>query len=198
MKKYDKAYFDRWYRGRFAAISSRPALTRKVATCVAMAEFILDRPLQSVLDVGCGEGRWQPVLYELRPDASYLGIDSSTYAIERFGESRNLRRGKFEQLEYHVFPDRFDLVVCSDVFHYLTRAQILAGLPVLADLIEGVAFLETFTKADDVEGDMVGFKRRPPGTYRRLFREAGLVPLGMQFYVPKDVADILDALEVPG
>ena len=64
--------------------------------------------------------------------------------------------------------------------------------------VEGVAFLETFTRADEVEGDMVGFKKRQPGTYREMFREVGLVPIGMQFYVPDDVADILDALEVPG
>ena len=77
MKEYDREYFERWYRGRFAAIGSAPTLKRKIATCVAMAEFVLDRPLQSILDIGCGEGRWQPVLYELRPDASYIGIDSS-------------------------------------------------------------------------------------------------------------------------
>jgi SAM-dependent methyltransferase len=198
VKEYDREYFERWYRGRFAAIGSAPTLKRKIATCVAMAEFVLDRPLQSILDIGCGEGRWQPVLYELRPDASYIGIDSSQYAVDRFGTERNLRMGKFEQLEYHVFEDRFDLVVCSDVMHYLTSAQIDAGLPVLADLVEGVAFLETFTRADEVEGDMVGFKKRQPGTYREMFREVGLVPIGMQFYVPDDVADILDALEVPG
>ena len=59
MKEYDREYFERWYRGRFAAIGSAPTLKRKIATCVAMAEFVLDRPLQSILDIGCGEGRWQ-------------------------------------------------------------------------------------------------------------------------------------------
>lgn len=198
MKRYDQDYFDRWYRGRHPAVGSQATLKRKVATCVAMAEFVLDRPLQSVLDVGCGEGRWQPVLYEMRPDATYLGVDSSEYAVERYGRTRNIRRGSFEELEYHVFDEAFDLVVCSDVMHYLTRAQLVAGLPALVDLTEGVAFLETFTSADDADGDMEDFKRRPPGTYRRLFEEAGFVHIGMQFHVPAEVADILDALELPG
>ena len=53
-KIYDRDYFDRWYRER--PVLSRQRLARKVALAVATAEYHLERPIRSVLDVGCGEG----------------------------------------------------------------------------------------------------------------------------------------------
>lgn len=196
MKRYDQAYFDRWYRGPERP-SDLPTLTRNVALAVAAAESVLDRPIQTVLDVGCGEGRWQPVLQRLRPDAAYLGIDASEYAIERFGEERNLRHGTFDRLHLHDFDEPFDLVVCADVLHYLDDRTILLGLDALVDLVGGVALLEVFTRDDPVEGDRDGFLLRDPLWYRRAFVGAGLVPLGLQLWVHHEIADDLDAMDLP-
>ena len=197
-KQYDRAYFDGWYRRSELAIGSRPALARSVALAVAATESILARPLRSVLDVGCGEGRWQPALQAIRPRASYLGIDSSEYAIGRYGGRRNLRLGSFEGLEEHRFDRPFDLIVCSDVLHYLTPAQIGKGLPELVDLTGGVALLEVFTEDDEVEGDMVGYHARSPAWYRKTFRKAGLQSIGLQMYVHEEVAATLEAMDLPG
>ena len=197
MKQYDKAYFDRWYHSG-KRIGSPASLKRKVSMAVAMTEFIMDRPIKSVLDVGCGEGRWQPVLRKLRPRVTYLGIDSSEYAVRQFGTQRNIRFGRFEELELHPFDYTFDLVVCSDVLHYLARSQIETGLKSLSRLVGGAALLEAFTSEDDVivEGDDDGFKRRPASMYRQLFWDAGLVPCGLQMYVHRDDLPDLVALEV--
>jgi hypothetical protein len=54
-KLYDRAYFDRWYRDPRTRIHVRAAVERKVALAVATTEYLLQRPLRSVLDVGCGE-----------------------------------------------------------------------------------------------------------------------------------------------
>jgi SAM-dependent methyltransferase len=197
-KKYDRAYFDSWYRRSELAIGSRAALAKGVALAVAATESILARPLRSVLDVGCGEGRWQPALQAIRPRASYLGIDSSEYAIGRYGGRRNLRIGSFEGLEEHRFDRPFDLIVCSDVLHYLTPAQIAKGLPELVDLTGGVALLEVFTEEDEVEGDMVGYHARSSAWYRKTFRKAGLQSIGLQMYVHVEVAATLEAMDLPG
>lgn len=196
VKRYDRAYFDRWYRGADAPPGQAGALERNVALAVAAAESVLDRPVESVLDVGCGEGRWQPVLARLRPEAAYLGIDPSPYAVERFGGSRNLRQGAFDELDVHVFDDPFDLVVCADVLHYLDDRAILRGLDTFVDLVGGVALIEVFTAADSVDGDREGFHLRDPAWYRRAFAGAGLVPLGLQLWTHREIAADLEALDL--
>lgn len=198
MKRYDRAYFDRWYRGPGAPVGSKASLRRNVALAVAAAESVLDRPIRSVLDVGCGEGRWHLEIRKLRPKAVYLGIDPSEYAVERYGARRNLRLGTFEELYLHVFDRPFDLVVCSDVLHYLDDEAVLGGLDSLADVVGGVALLEVFTKEDEIEGDREGFHLRPSAWYRRAFEGAGLVTVGLQLYVHEEVAEGLDAMDLAG
>jgi hypothetical protein len=101
-------------------------------------------------------------------------------------------------LEEHRFDRPFDLIVCSDVLHYLTPAQIGKGLPELVDLTGGVALLEVFTEEDEVEGDMVGYHARSPAWYRKTFRKAGLQSIGLQMYVHVEVAATLEAMDLPG
>ena len=87
-KTYDRAYFDRWYRQ--GQIGGPARLARKVALAVATAEYHLERPIRTVLDIGCGEGAWRAPLLKLRPKLHYLGFDSSEYAIQRYGARHNL------------------------------------------------------------------------------------------------------------
>jgi predicted TPR repeat methyltransferase len=194
-KRYDRAYFDRWYRGPDAP-KGDDELRRNVHLAVAVAESVLARPLDTVLDVGAGEGRWQPVVHELRPRAAYLGIEPSEYAVERFGEARNLRRGTFGSLHEHVFDDPFDLVVCADVLHYLDDDEVERGLPELAHRVGGAALIEVFTGEDHAAGDRAGFRGRPARWYRERFAAAGLVPLGLQMYVHAEWVEELEALDL--
>ena len=200
-KQYDRAYFERWYRDpalRAEAIGGRARLARKVALAVATAEYWLERPLRSVLDVGCGEGPWQPVLAKLRPKARYLGFDASEYAVRRFGARRGLHYATFADFE-HLRPcPPVDLLVCSDVMHYLDTRELDRGLPGLAALCGGVAFLETFTREDEVAGDGVGFHRRPVRFYRDRFAKAGFVSLGSHLYLGPALADAASTLETAG
>jgi SAM-dependent methyltransferase len=85
-KQYDRAYFDTWYRRR--GIGDARRLGRKVALAVATAEYHLERPIRTVLDIGCGEGAWRAPLLRLRPSIRYLGFDSSDYAVARYGRAR--------------------------------------------------------------------------------------------------------------
>jgi len=197
LKHYDQGYFDRWYRGD-EPVKDEGELRRLVALAVAAAESILNRPIETVLDIGCGEGRWQPILQESRPGASYIGLDPSEYAVERWGAERNLRIGGLETLEDLDHEDPFDLVICADVLHYLDKETILLKLDELADLVGGVALIEVFAEGDTEEGDREGFNVRPASWYRSVFEGAGLVPIGMQLYVHRDLAEDLDALELPG
>jgi SAM-dependent methyltransferase len=196
-KRYDQAYFDRWYRSPRARVSSRAAFARKVALAVATAEQLLGRPLRSVLDVGCGEARWQPALQRLRPGSRYAGVDASEYAVRRFGARRNVRLGTVGALGELGLAGPFDLIVCADVLHYVAAGELARGVEAIAELLGGVAFLETYTGADEIAGDMVGFRRRSPAWYRTAFARAGLVPCGLHFWVRRELGRSLSALERP-
>jgi SAM-dependent methyltransferase len=197
MKRYDAAYFDRWYRNPRFRVASRADRTRKVRMVVGIAEYVLERPLRSVLDVGCGEGAWQPILLRLRPGLRYVGVDPSPYAVNRFGRSRNVRLGGLASLDEHRIRGRFDLVVCADVLHYLPPRELERGLRQARELIGGVAYFGTFTARDAFVGDTKGFRSRSPGHYLRLFRRVGLVPCGLQCYVPRELATQAPVLELP-
>lgn len=193
-KRYDRAYFDKWYRDR--RIGSPADLGRTVTLAVAITEQVLARPLRSILDVGAGEGRWQPVLHRLRPRARYAGIDSSAWAIRQWGRRRNLRLGSIETLDQLGLDAPFDLIVAADILHYLPMAALRAGLTQIAALLGGVAFLPTFTAHDEIEGDRARFQHRSAATYHREFGRAGLIPLGMYAWTLRKRRPELAALEL--
>jgi len=192
-KQYDRDYFDGWYRQR--GIGDRARLARKVALAVATAEYHLERPLRSVLDIGCGEGAWLAPLRRLRPNVRYLGFDSSQYAVARYGRARNLHFARFGEFAQLRPCPPVDLLVCSDVMHYLETRELDRGLPGLADLCGGVAFLETFTREDAAEGDEHEFRGRPAWFYRRRFVALGFRALGSHCWLSPTLAGHATALE---
>ncbi|TBR39837.1 MULTISPECIES: class I SAM-dependent DNA methyltransferase [Dyella] len=194
-KAYDRAYFDKWYRHPDHAVASPAELRRKVAMVVAQAEYYLARPIRSVLDVGCGEGVWRAPLRALRPDIHYRGLDASEYVVSRFGRSRNIGLARFGQLAQLRFDRRFDLIVCTDVLHYLKPAEIRAGLEGIGEMLEGIAFLEVFTTKDDVDGDRQGFCSRSPSWYLREFSKVGLLSCGSHCYLGPRLERHVAALE---
>ena len=166
-------------------------LERRVRLALAAAEYLLERPVRTVLDVGCGEAPWRAILRRLRPRLRYTGVDSSEYAVRRFGKRRNIRFGRFGDLGTLALPGRFDLVVCSDVLHYVPTHELLPGLTALRTLLGGVAFVELFAAEDDVMGDDVEFHQRSAARYRKIFRAAGLTPIGLHCWVGPELADQL-------
>lgn len=195
-KQYDRAYFDRWYRD--GGIGGAARLARKVALAVATAEYHLERPIRSVLDIGCGEGAWRAPLRKLRPRVQYLGFDASEYAIARHGRIRNLRLARFGDFATLRPCAPADLLVCSDVLHYLPTRELDRGLPALADLCGGVAFIEVFAREDETEGDDHDFQPRPAACYRRRLRAVGLQPLGSHCWLSPARVPLATALELPG
>ena len=149
-----------------------------------------------MLDIGCGEGAWRAPLLKLRPKAQYLGFDSSEYAITRYGRSRNLHYARFGDFAQLRPCPPVDLLVCSDVLHYLPTRELDRGLPGLAELCGGVAFLETFAREDEAEGDEHDFMQRRAAFYRKRFEAVGFRPLGSHCWLSPLLADAATALEV--
>lgn len=198
LTRYDERYFDTWYRDPRRRVSTAASTTRKAALCVSMAEYYLGRKVRTVLDVGCGEGQWQPILAKLRPGIRYQGFDGSEYAIRRYGRRRNIALGTFGELDTLPLARAYDLVICSDMLYYVSRDDLDRGLAALAPRLAGVAFLEAYTNADEVEGDTRTWESRDAAFYRRLFRRHGLVSCGSHCYAGPASADAVMELERGG
>jgi SAM-dependent methyltransferase len=196
-KRYDRAYFDRWYRDPIHRIATAAELERRALVTIAVAEIVLGRRARSVLDVGCGEARWRAPLLKIRPGVRYEGVDPSEYVVERYGRSRGIRRGSVDRLAETGLRGKFDVVICADVLHFLTGREVKRGLEEVSRFLVGVAYLPTFTSADAVEGDVAALRARSPKWYLTRFAAAGLVPLGLDFYVHRSRAQELSALELP-
>jgi len=85
-------------------------------------------------------------------------------AVERYGKSRNIRHGTFDDLGSLRLPRSVDLVVCAMCFSTSmtaapSRAQGDSPNP------GGVAYIEAFTTEDDMDGDTpVGTSGPPTNT----------------------------------
>lgn len=194
-KRYDREYFERFYRRPRTRVHSAESVARKVRLAVSAAEFMLGREIRTVLDVGAGEGAWQPILARMRRGVRYVGVEPSEYAVERYGERRNLRLGRFDGLDAARVGKGFDLIVCADVMNYLSTAELDRGLAQIAARLRGLAYLEIYTARDELVGDLQQIDLRSPAYYVRALRRAGLIRCGMHCYVGERLAHNVVAME---
>lgn len=195
-KTYDEAYFARWYRDPRTRVHTPDAVRRKVRMVVGVAEYFLRRKVRSVLDIGAGEGAWRAELRRQRPGIKYLGVDPSEYVVRRHGTRRNIRLGRFEDLPRLPLGRGYDLVICADVLQYVSRPALERGVRRITKLLHGVAFLESYTSGDDMEGDLANWHLRSKVQYRRLFADAGLVACGLHCYLTRELAERAVELEL--
>lgn len=192
---YDRAYFDKWYRHPAHRVKSVQYLRRQVAFVVGVAEYLLERRITSVLDVGAGEGNWRPILRRMRPALRYYGVDPSEYAVRRYGRRRNIRLGSFATLSDVKLPKAFDLIICCGVLNYVADPHVHVGLRTLRLMARGPIYIEIFTREDEAEGDFQQKAAKPAAWYRQAVNRAGLIPCGLHFYVPQELKHLTAALE---
>ena len=193
--RFDRAYFDRWYRHPRHRVLDPDEIARRSALVLSLAEYVLERPVRSVLDVGCGEGNWRAPLLRRRPRLRYLGVDPSEYVVRRFGRRRNIIRGTAETLDTLPRRGPFDVVIASGVLNFLSEKELGRAARALARLTNGVAFLELFATTDDVVGDTRGWRPRAAAYYRRVLKKAGFTQCGPHCYVARPRTRTLAALE---
>ena len=192
---YDKSYFDKWYRHPKHRVKSPRDIERQLRFIVSATEYLFERPLRKVLDVGAGEGQWGAALRRIRPGAKYHGVDASEYVVERYGRKRNIRLARFGDVGKVGLPDDFDLVLCCGVLNYVAPRELRSGLRAIETLCVGAAYFEVFTSADDATGDFARDAAGAPAWWRSLIRRAGFTALGMHLYLPTRIASVAAALE---
>jgi len=194
--QYDQQYFDKWYRNPRYRVKTARELARQVAFVVSAAEHTLGRTVRTVLDVGCGEGNWLAPLRRLRPRVQYTGVDSSEYAVSRYGAKRNIRLGTIHLLDRLRLKKDYDLILCVGMLNYLPPAQLVTGLAQLRERAGGLVYLELFTTADrGIFGDTTGTRLRSPAWYRARIREARFVSVGMHCFIPDWLRENLTVME---
>lgn len=176
-------------------MKSPAELARQTAFVLRTAEFVLGRPVRSVLDVGCGEGQWRAALRAHRPTLHYDGVDPSAYAVARYGKKRRLQLGGIEELDVLPLRPAYDLVVSCGMLNYLEPAVLKRGLRQVARRTGGVAYLELFTRDDAFEGDTDWPAPKAATWYRQVMAESGLCAVGMQCYVTDAARHRVSALE---
>lgn len=142
-RRFDKAYYDRFYRDpRTRAVS--PAGSRRQAEFAAAYLKHLTIPVRRILDVGCGVGTTLRALGRAFPRATTQGVEVSPYLCERYG----WQQSSVADLTAHT---AFDLVVCNDVLAYLDDRECSRALANLARLCRGALLLGVLT-AEDRDG----------------------------------------------
>lgn len=138
--RFDKAYFDRYYRNPRTRVVSKKAI-RKLTAFVAAYLKLMDLPVRRILDMGCGLGLWKEPLKTHFPKASYLGVEISDHACKQHGWTK----GSVVDFEGR---GAFDLVICQGVLQYLDNREARKAIANLASLTRGALYLEALTKAD--------------------------------------------------
>lgn len=183
-QRFDKAYYDRYYRNpRTRAVT--PAAARRQAAFIAAYLRHLEVPVRRILDLGCGVGTTLRALGREFPRATTHGVEFSEYLCDRYGWERGT-------VEEYCSATPYDLVVCNDVLAYLDAAACGRAIANLATLCRGAAFLGIVTADDSGAFDPRRTDRqqhlRPAAWYRRrLARHFVNVGGGLHLRQPPDV-----------
>ena len=138
-KDFDKAYYDNYYlqpKTRVADEQDTLRLARFVCSYLAYLDF----EIHSVLDLGCGVGRWQKAIEACVPKVTYTGVEYSDYICETYGWQKG-------SVVDYPGPGA-DLVICHGVLQYLTNQEAKRAIANLARLTRKGLYLELVTKED--------------------------------------------------
>ena len=163
-RKFNKAYYDRFYRNPETRALS-PAAARRHAAFLAAYLRYLEVEVRSIVDVGCGTGVLLRALKRQLPKSKGVGVEHSEYLCQRYGWQEG------SVLDYR--PEKpADLVICNDVLGYLDDRDAQRAIANLASMTAGALSFGVLTGEDldicDRERTDPDQIARPVAWYRRL------------------------------
>lgn len=189
--RFDAAYYRRYYEDPNTRVAD-DAEMRNLGDFVCAYLRYLDIDVVHALDMGCGLGRWKPVIERHFPDATYTGVEVSEYVAERYGWI-NASVTSYQ-------PDRtFDLIICQDVFQYLSDAQAREGIASFGKWCSGILYFAALTQDDwdhNVDQSLTdddAFLRTGRWYLKQLKKY--FVPIGGSLFLHKDADVVLFELE---
>jgi 2-polyprenyl-3-methyl-5-hydroxy-6-metoxy-1,4-benzoquinol methylase len=183
-QRFDKAYYDRFYRDP-ATRAVTPAAARRQAAFIAAYLRYLEVPVDRIADVGCGVGITLRALGRQYPRADTVGVEVSDYLCQRYGWTEG-------SVVDFASDSPFDLVICNDVLAYLNAADCARAITNLATLASGALFLSVLTtddadRIDTARTDPRQIPRAAAWYRRRLDRHFLAVGGGLHLRRPPDV-----------
>jgi SAM-dependent methyltransferase len=171
-----KTHYDNYYGDPKLAEWRRLGAIDKVEN---ICELCRGLDVQSVLDVGCGDGSIVGRLSDVNFGSEYIGVDISSSAIAA-ARAKKIARASFEVFDGSSLPFRdkeFDLVVMSHVVEHLEhpRNLIREAQRVGVHVVIEVPCEHTIRLPRDYVADPVGhINYYTPVTIRRLLQTCGL------------------------
>lgn len=93
-----------------------------------VASYVEATPIDTILDLGCGTGRFSEAL-AVRFDAGVIGIDPSKRMLEQAQKKRHDRRIRYESGRGESIPlpdNSVDLIFMSMIFHHFDNPRLAA------------------------------------------------------------------------
>lgn len=179
--RFDKAYYDRYYRNPATRVCSPQEVQRQGDFIAAYLRY-LEVPIKSALDIGCGLGRLLAALAAAFPEARTVGVESSPYLCEALGWEAGA-------LPHFPTAQQHDLVVCYDVLSYLEDDDAAEAIKTLGKLTRwalyfGALTLEDRELCDPVRTDTDVYLRSNRWYRRRLGRQFEAVGGGLWLKKP--------------
>jgi SAM-dependent methyltransferase len=171
---FDARFYERFYENPKTRVTSREEMEAR-AMAVAAAVKLLDVPVRTILDAGCGLGWMRRGLLKQFPRARYVGLEVSEHLCRRYGWTQ-------ASLASYSAGARFDLIICYDVLQYLPDSQAVRAMANLGRLARGALYFHAPTLEDwrgnaDLSCSDSDIHLRPADWYRsrlaRKFLHAG-------------------------
>lgn len=138
--RFDKAYYDRYYRNPATRVCSPREVQRQGEFIAAYLRY-LEVPVKSVLDIGCGLGRLLAAFRDAFPKARTVGVESSSYLCDALGWDKG-------SLPDYPTQRVYDLVICYDVLSYLEDDAAARAIKTLGKLTRRALFFGALTMED--------------------------------------------------
>lgn len=98
-------------------------------------DILTAQPFGSLVDIGCGDGRFLREVANRCPDAQLLGVDASARAI-RLAQALNPNIDyRVHDIVTHGAPGRFDVATLIEVIEHIPPADVPRFLSAVADML---------------------------------------------------------------
>lgn len=144
--KIDKNVIDYWdnrySKGRGSGVGS---VGQELGFKLDIIGKFSDKKIDSILDIGCGDMSLGSSLFNMFPNANYIGLDVSKSVIKRANDKFASEKRTFSIVSDYSLILKADLVICMDVlFHQLNDNEYFGLIKFLRNCYNKYLFISEY------------------------------------------------------